>query len=54
VHTVPAIAGFACVESVDTSTEMAAFAARSPGRPRAAFVNEIWPPSDIEIWPPCG
>jgi hypothetical protein len=22
--------------------------------PGAAFVNEIWPPSDIEIWPPCG
>jgi group II intron reverse transcriptase/maturase len=22
-------------------------------QPRA-FVNEIWPPSDIEIWPPCG
>jgi len=19
-----------------------------------AFVNEIWPPGDTEIWPPCG
>jgi hypothetical protein len=28
------MAGFASVESVDTSTEMAGFAARSPGRPR--------------------
>jgi hypothetical protein len=28
------IAGFSSVESVDTSTEMAGFATRSPGRPR--------------------
>src|SRR5438874_850573 len=21
---------------------------------KTAFVNEIWPPSDTEIWPPCG
>jgi hypothetical protein len=32
--TVPHMAGFAGVGSVDTSTEMASFAARSPGRPR--------------------
>jgi hypothetical protein len=32
--TVPTIAGFASVESEDTSTEMGGFATRSPGRPR--------------------
>lgn len=30
----PQMAGFASVESVDTSLEMAGFAAPSPGRPR--------------------